>query len=310
MLRVKGTTKALALSTDGKARFCRLDPRTGGRLVVIEAARNVACAGASPLALVNCLNFGNPEHPEVMWAFAEVVEGIAEACEAFGLPVVGGNVSFYNESQGADIDPTPVVAVLGLIDDLADPAADAALRCRRPHRRARRHRRGARRIGVGGGAARSRRRAPAARRSRRRACACTSWSSISCASGRLAGVHDCADGGLAVALAEMAFGSDIGFSRRSRARARAGAALDTGAERASRSRRRASCSRSRRRIVPRVLAMAADAGVPAAEIGEAGGDRLRAAGAFDVALDDAHRAWSTGLGRRRAYGLAVTYRMS
>ena len=76
------------------------------------------CAGGAPLALVNCLNFGNPEHPEVMWSFSEVVEGIAEACEALGLPVVGGNVSFYNESRGADIDPTPVVAVLGLVDDL------------------------------------------------------------------------------------------------------------------------------------------------------------------------------------------------
>src|SRR4029077_10736962 len=90
----------------------------GGRLVVLEAARNVACAGARPLALVNCLNFGNPEHPEVMWQFSEVVDGMSEACVALGLPVVGGNVSFYNESRGADIDPTPVVAVVGLIDRL------------------------------------------------------------------------------------------------------------------------------------------------------------------------------------------------
>ena len=102
MLRLKGTRKALALSTDGKARFCHLDPRTGGRLVVLEAARNVAVSGARPLALVNCLNFGNPEHPDVMWQFAEVVEGMSEACEALGIPVIGGNVSFYNESRGAD----------------------------------------------------------------------------------------------------------------------------------------------------------------------------------------------------------------
>jgi phosphoribosylformylglycinamidine (FGAM) synthase-like enzyme len=120
VLRVKGTAKALALATDGKARFCRLDPRAGGRLAVLEAARNVACAGARPLGLVNCLNFGNPEHPEVMWQFAEAVEGMSEACEALGIPVIGGNVSFYNESRGDDIDPTPVAGVLGLIDSIVD----------------------------------------------------------------------------------------------------------------------------------------------------------------------------------------------
>ncbi|HEX4777194.1 MAG TPA: phosphoribosylformylglycinamidine synthase subunit PurL, partial [Acidimicrobiia bacterium] len=119
VLRLKGTRhKGLALATDGKARFCALDPRTGGRLVVLEAARNVSCAGARPLALVNCLNFGNPEHPEVMWQFTEVVDGISEACRALDLPVVGGNVSFYNESRGADIDPTPVAGVIGLVEPL------------------------------------------------------------------------------------------------------------------------------------------------------------------------------------------------
>ena len=87
---------------------------------MLEAARNVACAGARPKALVNCLNFGNPEHPEVMWQFSEVVDGMSEACLALGIPVIGGNVSFYNESRGADIDPTPVVGVIGLIDELVD----------------------------------------------------------------------------------------------------------------------------------------------------------------------------------------------
>ena len=118
MLRLKGTPRALALTTDGKARFCALDPYTGARLGVIEAARNLACVGAVPKALVNCLNFGNPEHPEVMWQFSEVVDGMSDACRALGIPVVGGNVSFYNESRGRDIDPTPVVGVVGLIDDL------------------------------------------------------------------------------------------------------------------------------------------------------------------------------------------------
>ena len=106
------------MTTDGKARFCALDPYTGARLAVIEAARNLACVGAVPKALVNCLNFGNPEHPEVMWQFSEVVDGMSDACRALGVPVVGGNVSFYNESRGRDIDPTPVVGVVGLLDEL------------------------------------------------------------------------------------------------------------------------------------------------------------------------------------------------
>src|SRR3954470_15148957 len=119
VLRLKGTAHALALTTDGKARFCSLDPYTGARLTVLEAARNLACVGAVPKALVNCLNFGNPEHPEVMWQFSEAVDGMSEACRALNIPVVGGNVSFYNESSGRDIDPTPVVGLVGVVDPLA-----------------------------------------------------------------------------------------------------------------------------------------------------------------------------------------------
>ncbi len=129
VLRLKETnSKALALSVDGKGRFCALDPRAGTQLAVLEAARNVACAGAAPKALVNCLNFGNPEHPEVMWQFSESIDGMAEACTALGVPVVGGNVSFYNESHGVDIDPTPVVGVIGLIEQLDSPPPGIGLR--------------------------------------------------------------------------------------------------------------------------------------------------------------------------------------
>ncbi len=127
VLRLKGTARALALTTDGKARFCALDPYTGARLTVIEAARNLACVGAVPKALVNCLNFGNPEHPEVMWQFAEVVDGMSDACRALGIPVVGGNVSFYNESRGRDIDPTPVIGVVGLVERLTSVPPPAEL---------------------------------------------------------------------------------------------------------------------------------------------------------------------------------------
>jgi phosphoribosylformylglycinamidine synthase len=118
LLRVKGTDKALAVSTDGNGRLCYLDPRSGSARLVYEAALNVAVTGARPMALVDNLNFGNPEKPDVMWQFRETVEGISEACEALGIPVVGGNVSFYNETEGVDIHPTPVVGLLGLADPM------------------------------------------------------------------------------------------------------------------------------------------------------------------------------------------------
>ncbi|HXV72811.1 MAG TPA: phosphoribosylformylglycinamidine synthase subunit PurL [Acidimicrobiia bacterium] len=118
LLRIKGTDKALAVSTDGNGRLCHLDPRIGAQRLVYEAALNVAVTGALPRALVDNLNFGNPEKPEVMWQFQEAVEGISEACEALGIPVVGGNVSFYNETDGVDIHPTPVVGVLGVADPM------------------------------------------------------------------------------------------------------------------------------------------------------------------------------------------------
>ena len=110
--------RGLALSTDSNPRWCALDPRAGTAATVAESAVNVACAGARPVAVVNCLNFGNPEHPTVMWQLSEAIDGMAEACRALRIPVVGGNVSLYNESGGSDIDPTPVVAVLGVIDEL------------------------------------------------------------------------------------------------------------------------------------------------------------------------------------------------
>ena len=117
VVRIKGTRRALALSSDGNGRWCRLDPFTGAQLAVAEAARNVACAGAKPWAATNCLNFGNPEKPEVMWQFSRAVDGIAAACTTLEIPITGGNVSFYNETLGRSIDPTPVLGVLGMIED-------------------------------------------------------------------------------------------------------------------------------------------------------------------------------------------------
>ena len=112
------TGRGLALTTDGNHRWCAVDPREGTAHVVAESVLNLACVGARPLAVVNCLNFGNPEKPEVMWQLSEAVDGMAEACDAFGVPVIGGNVSLYNESAGSDIDPTPVIGLLGVVDDL------------------------------------------------------------------------------------------------------------------------------------------------------------------------------------------------
>ncbi len=117
VVRVPGTMKGLALSTDGKGRFGHLDPYLGAMHAVAEAARNVAVTGARPIAITNCLNFGNPERPVVMWQFAESVRGIGDACRALGTPVTGGNVSFYNESGGSAIWPTPVIGMLGLLAD-------------------------------------------------------------------------------------------------------------------------------------------------------------------------------------------------
>jgi len=117
VLRVKETGRGLALSTDGNGRWCRLDPFTGAMHAVAEAARNVAASGARPMAATNCLNFGNPEKPGVMWQFSRAIDGIAEACNALRTPITGGNVSFYNETLGEPIDPTPVIGILGLLDD-------------------------------------------------------------------------------------------------------------------------------------------------------------------------------------------------
>jgi phosphoribosylformylglycinamidine synthase len=116
VLRVKGTSKAIAVATDGNGRYGYLDPFQGGAMAVAEAARNVVCAGGRPLALTDCLNFGSPERPEIMWQFAEAVAGIAAACRVLGIPVVGGNVSFYNETLGQAILPTPIVGVAGLLE--------------------------------------------------------------------------------------------------------------------------------------------------------------------------------------------------
>ncbi len=118
VIRLRPSMRGIAISLDGSGRVASLDPRTGGLRAVFESALNVACAGGAPLAITNCLNFGNPEKPEVAWELVEAIEGMSEACEALGIPVVSGNVSLYNETDGRSIHPTPVVGCVGLVADV------------------------------------------------------------------------------------------------------------------------------------------------------------------------------------------------
>ena len=122
VVRVKDTPRGLAISVDGNGRFCYLDPYQGARLAVAEASRNVACAGGEPIGATNNLNFGNPERPEIMWQIGEAVRGIGDACRALNTPITGGNVSLYNETEGRAIFPTPVLGVVGLLDDASKTA--------------------------------------------------------------------------------------------------------------------------------------------------------------------------------------------
>jgi phosphoribosylformylglycinamidine synthase len=125
IVRIKGTPKGVGLTVDCNSRYCWLDPYRGAQLAVAEAARNLACVGARPIGITDCLNFGNPERPEVMAQFAEAVEGIADACGVLGVPVVSGNVSFYNETNGKAIQPTPTIGMVGLLEDVDQHAPSA-----------------------------------------------------------------------------------------------------------------------------------------------------------------------------------------
>ena len=211
VVRVKGTDRALAMSVDCNSRFVFLDPRAGARLAVAEAARNVACAGALPIGGTNCLNFGNPERPDIMWQFAEAVAGLGEACRALDVPITGGNVSLYNETDGQAVLPTPVVGVVGLLDR-ADhvvrrtfqQAGDAVVLVGESWAELG----GSEYLKVMHGLVRGR--PPRLDLDRERA---LQRFLVDAASKRLLrSAHDCAEGGVAVALAESCFDSGLGVS--------------------------------------------------------------------------------------------------
>jgi phosphoribosylformylglycinamidine synthase len=276
------TGRGLALTTDGNHRWCAVDPRVGTAMIVAEAALNLACVGAEPRALVNCLNFGNPEHPEVMWQLSESIDGMGDLCRALGIPVVGGNVSLYNESRGRDIDPTPIVGLLGVIDSLdhrppgAVLADGAALLVLGPPATTLAGSRWAWGRGERGGALPD---VDAVAH----AAMCDVVRSL-VVDDVVIGVHDIADGGLALALAEMAVASGVGFEVDvsgirelfGEAASRAVVAVDPSA-------------------VDAVVGRARAASVPIRAVGRAGGDRLVFSGALDIALADVRHAWQTTL---------------
>jgi phosphoribosylformylglycinamidine synthase II len=285
--------RGLALSTDGNARWCSIDPRAGTALVVAESTLNVACVGARPVAIVNCCNFGNPEHPEVMWQLSEAIDGMAEACRALSVPVVGGNVSLYNESRGRDIDPTPVIGTLGLVDRLhSRPAGVQVVE-------------GSSVVLIGARAtslAGSRwavdlhdhrgGRLPELDLLLHRRLLTLVSDLVGSSPALIDGVHDVSDGGLGVALAEMAVRSQVGF--RVEGIADHGALFGEGPSRVILSVPPAALSD--------VQARCEAAGLAWVPLGQAGGDRLVVAGLVDVTLADAVGWWRGALPRVLAGG--------
>ncbi|MFQ5666288.1 MAG: phosphoribosylformylglycinamidine synthase subunit PurL [Candidatus Binatia bacterium] len=295
LLRIKGTRKGVALSVDCNSRYCSLDPYVGAVIAVVEGARNVVCTGAVPVGVSDCLNFGNPEKPTVAWQFAEAVRGIADACVALGIPVVSGNVSFYNETEGHAIPPTPTVAMVGLLEDIDRHATqwfkndgDVVVLLGRT-----REELGASEyLVLAHGLARG---APPwidlqVEQRLQQVC------QAAIAAGLVHSAHDVGEGGLAVALAECCISGP---------RAGLGAVIEL--EEAMRpdallfgeSQSRIILSLPRRQL-GHLRELAAGAEVPLAVLGEVRGQRLVVGSLIDVALQDMSQAWAAALPRRFA----------
>jgi phosphoribosylformylglycinamidine synthase len=301
VVRIKDTDRALALSVDGNGRYCYLDPRQGASLAVAEAARNVACAGAKPLGATNCLNFGNPERPAIMWQLAKAVEGIGEACRALGVPITGGNVSLYNETYGRAIYPTPVIGVVGLLahaDRFVTRRFQAAGNVVVLLGEGRGELGGSEYLKLVHGVVRGV--PPSLDLDAERA---LQTLLVELADARLMrSAHDCSDGGLAVTLAECCFdtegiGADVSIDPVAVGRAetlnRAAALFGESASRVIVSAAPEAASE--------VLRRASAAGVPARIIGRTGGRLLRITVGGDLVVDvtlvDAERAWSDSISR-------------
>ena len=286
-----GGRRAIALSVDGNGRYCTVDPYRGAMIAVAEAARNVVCSGGEPLAITNCLNFGNPERPEIMWQFVEAVKGIGEACRALQTPVTGGNVSLYNETSGNAIFPTPMIGMVGLLDDVSWATGQwfktegdlvALLGATREELGASEYL--AVRFGLVQGEP------PALDLARERAVQRVCLEAIR--AGIINSAHDCSDGGLAVALAESCLGpTPIGVDVRLEDTIRPDALL---------------FGESQSRIVvslkasdwSRLQMMAEAHQVPVTRLGTVGGTRfqLRApACGVELSVAEIETAWRSGL---------------
>ena len=284
------TGRGLGLTTDGNHRWCAVAPRLGTARIVAESVLNLACVGAVPKALVNCLNFGNPEHPEVMWQLSEAIDGMSDACRAFDLPVVGGNVSLYNETAGQNIDPTPIIGVLGVVDRLAHQPPGA-----RWHDGDRIVLLGAPDVSLAGSwwaFARGARGGDLAPIDYPLHAALAQLVRELVADQAVSGVHDLSEGGLGVALAEMAVRADIGFTVARIADHRA--LFGEGPSRVL-----VAVAAPR---LTEIEARAAVAGVPVTRLGVAGGRRLVIKGLLDIALDDTRRAWADRLPSALGHG--------
>nr|HRC88382.1 AIR synthase related protein [Thermoanaerobaculia bacterium] len=286
VLRLKGSARGLALSSDVNPGYCWLDPRTGGAQAVAEAVRNLAMAGAEPLGLTDCLNFGNPERPEISWQLAECIQGMSEACRALEIPVVSGNVSLYNETEGRSIHPTPTVAAVGLIPEVQkvpgvgfEPGCKVVLL-------------GKDRAEFGGSAYLrllfDLEQGLPPRVSLEAELRLSRLMRELVAAGLLATAHDLAEGGLAVALAECCFARGVG--------ARLAVSLSpTQLFSESQARAVVAC---RPEHLERLLAAAERLGVPAQEAGETGGERLWVAAdgaTLDVDVAGLRAKWASAL---------------
>ena len=292
VLRIPGTSKGIALATDGNGRYCYLDPYAGGAIAIAEALRNIVCTGATPLAVTDCLNFGNPERPEVYWQMREVMRGMAAACRALSVPVVSGNVSLYNETAGRGIYPTPVIGALGLLDEvgkritLAPDDGDELFILGGSLEGVAISLGGSRYLEVAHGLFAGRPSIDLGAEARSQGVVLAAASA-----GLISAAHDCSDGGLAVALAEMAVAAGCGVDATAiEARGRLDALL---------------FGESQGRILLAVrpgagkelASIAGEKGVVLMPLGRVGGDRFRLGRFCDVAIADLAGAYDGGLER-------------
>ncbi|MBM4263093.1 MAG: phosphoribosylformylglycinamidine synthase subunit PurL [Deltaproteobacteria bacterium] len=290
VVRVKGTKKALALTADCNSRYCYLDPYVGGVIAVAEAARNLACVGARPVGLTDCLNFGSPENPAVMWQFSQAINGMRDACLALTVPVVSGNVSFYNETDGVPIYPTPTIGMVGLInhiDKVMTPWFKAAGDLIVLLGRTREELGGSEYLKQVHGLTRG---TPPwidlqLERAVQRCCV------EAIEQGVLRSAHDVSDGGLAVALAECCMGGagkPIGARIETHEMIRGDALLF------SESQSRIVVSLEEKNLAP-LEALAAQHNAPLQVIGSVGGQRLSIQPFLQLAVDELHSVWANGL---------------